>query len=122
MGQASEQIGVIAAAVQKIKSLSDTITENMHRQQQVAARAISDVSALVELNEQVVMENGSHALAQDDLTALGEVLRDKLSIFVVSGDGWDASLRPQKTAADRIGVSQTASPGAKTEEDSIELF
>jgi hypothetical protein len=76
----------------------------------------------VELNEQVVVENGSHALAQADLSKLGETLRDKLSVFLVSENGWDASLRPQKTAADRIGERQAASPAADNGGDSIELF
>jgi methyl-accepting chemotaxis protein len=122
MGQASQQIGVIAAAVQQIKSLSDTITETMHGQQQVAARATTDVRALVELNEQVVVENGSHALAQEDLIRLGETLRDKLSVFMTSDDGWDNSMRPQKTAADRVGVTQAPASGTAIAGDSNEPF
>jgi len=122
MSQAREQIGVIATAIQQIKSLSDAITGTMHRQQQVAAKALSDVTALVELNEQVVVENGSHALAQEDLIKLGQVLRSKMSVFALSECGWDDSLRPQKTAVDRIGERPPAGPTAEVGGDSIELF
>jgi methyl-accepting chemotaxis protein len=122
MSQAREQIGVIATAIQQIKSLSDAITDTMHRQQQVAAKALSDVTALVELNEQVVVENGSHALAQEDLIKLGQVLRSKMSAFALSECGWDDSLRPQKTAVDRIGERPPAGPTAEVGGDSIELF
>lgn len=111
MDQASEQIGVIAAAVQQIKTLSDAITAAMQDQQQVAERATADVASLVSLNESVVEDNGSHAVSEEDMRKLGEALHNKISVFVLSEDGWDESMRPQKSVAKpSLETAPVASP------------
>jgi len=96
MAVASSQIEDIAAAVAQIKQLSDAITQAMQEQQVVADQASRNVLALVELNQSVVAENGVHAVSEADLRKLGAALREKVSHFVLSEDGWDESMRPRR--------------------------
>ena len=98
MEEARQQIEVIAAAVGRIKSLSDAITEAMQEQQQVASRAGGAVASLVELNHSVVVENGSHKVSESDLLKLAQTLQEKIGRFAVSESGWDESHRPRHGA------------------------
>jgi methyl-accepting chemotaxis protein len=116
MEAARTQIEVIAAAVRRIKTLSDAITASMQEQQQVAGRAGEAVASLVELNNSVVAENGSHKVSEADLLKLGRSLREKIQRFVVSESGWDESHRPSP------GASQTDMASGATREEDVELF
>ena len=100
MSQASQQIDVIASAVQRIKQLSDDITRAMEDQQEVAEHARSDVASLTDLNKSVVEDNDSHMVSENDLFKLGEFLRKKIEVFELSEDGWDVSMRPKRQVAD----------------------
>lgn len=97
MDRASGQIGSIASAVSQIKILSDAITATMQDQQVIAEKAMADVASLVTLNENVVAENQSQAVSEADLRKLGDSLRQKISVFTTTEEGWDELLRPQKS-------------------------
>ena len=115
MDKASQQIDVIADAVGRIKRLSDDITAAMEEQQRVAERARTDVASLVDLNESVVEDNSAHVVSETDLLKLGDILRQKISIFVLSEDGWDVTMRPKKRPAQGhpdAAVSAAVSPAA----------
>jgi hypothetical protein len=91
----------------------------MQEQQVVADQASRNVLALVELNQSVVAENGVHAVSEADLRKLGAVLREKVSHFVLSEDGWDESMRPRR----KKPVAQPEDPApAEHESGGIDLF
>jgi len=121
MTRATAEINKIAAAVQRIKGLSDDITGAMQQQKEVAISASDNVSALVQLNESVVENNHSHDVTESDLLKLADSLRDKLSFFQVSEDGWDEALRPKKPASQRM-QQETAADPADPDHSDIELF
>lgn len=121
MDEASEQIQLIAGAVQQIKELSDAITVAMQDQQRLAEKAGGDVASLVELNESVVAENGSHSVTEGDLLKLGEVLKGKIGVFRLSENGWDESLRPQKSFSGRKEPSPS-NPSVTESDLDVELF
>ncbi|BAN69695.1 methyl-accepting chemotaxis protein [endosymbiont of unidentified scaly snail isolate Monju] len=119
MAVASSQIEDIASAVAQIKKLSDAITQAMQEQQAVADQASQNVLALVELNQSVVAENGVHAVSEADLRKLGAALREKVSYFVLSEDGWDESMRPR---LEKPAVQLETSSPAEHESGGIDLF
>ena len=104
--------------------LSDDISEAMLEQQRVALSASENVGALVELNESVVSNNQSHSVSEGDLLKLADTLKDKLSLFRVTNDGWDASLRPKKPAdsTPSPGAAAAAATETASGDDDIELF
>jgi len=125
MTKATSEINLIATAVQRIKGLSDDITAAMQQQQDVAQAASTNVKALVELNESVVSTNESHSVSEADLLKLSDALRDKLSLFQVTENGWDDSLRSKKPAAKeplQAAASQTTADTGASADDNIELF
>lgn len=125
MHKATSEINDIAAAVQRIKGLSDEITDAMARQQEVAVSASDHVNALVDLNESVVNDQ-NHGVTEGDLLKLAEVLRVKLSHFVLSEEGWDDQLRPKKENTAATGAPVSLQPdsagGSDSAADDIELF
>lgn len=120
MNQATAEIGAIAEAVNRIKGLSDLITDAMGQQEQMAQSASANVNELVELNESVVSENTAHAVSEADLLKLADVIRGKIDVFITTENGWDVSLRPQKRK--EAGSPPVSEPSAGDSGDSIELF
>ena len=119
MAQATTQITDIAEAVQRIKALSDAITDAMGEQEQMAKSASSNVNELVELNENVVANNRSHAVSESDLLKLADSIRLKLGQFSLSESGWDESMRPKKSQA---SVAEPRPAGAAAVGEDVELF
>lgn len=117
MGKASTEISEIAEAVNRIKELSDAITDAMQQQEAMARSAAGNVSELVELNESVVTENNEHMVSERDLLKLADVLRDKMLRFHFTECGWDESLRPHKPKTREPLGTAGSSPG-----NDIELF
>jgi len=68
-----------------------------------------------------VENNHSHDVTESDLLKLADSLRDKLSFFQVSEDGWDEALRPKKPASQRM-QQETAADPADPDHSDIELF
>lgn len=124
MGKATSEISDIAAAVQRIKGLSDAITEAMEQQQQVAMSATENVVALVDLNESVVATNQAHNVSEGDLLKLRDAIRNKLSHFILTDDGWDEALRPKNEAKleERRQEMEHKQAVGQAAGDEIELF
>lgn len=122
MEKATGEITDIASAVNRIKHLSDQITEAMQQQQQVAVSAGDSVASLVELNGSVVADNQTHHVSEGDLIKLSDTLHARIDKFVLSEDGWDESMRPkrveQRQPAHPVGTGQ---PQA-AEQGEVELF
>lgn len=107
--------------VTDISAIAGEILQAMERQKVTATESRSAVDALVNLNGMAPDEGEDTSVDADDLARLGQALYTKISRFVTSADGWDESLRDNRTAGRRGGADNRPSRQADDLQD-VTLF
>jgi len=114
-----QELSSIETMVEEIYGNASEILNAMEQQKQTATESQDAVDALVNLDSNTLAEYQAPTVKVEDLTKLGENLRDKLHKFIVSRDVWNESLRTQTRSEN---ASPQAGYGNQQESDEVTLF
>jgi len=113
-----EELAAIERKVGEISGIAAEILQAMEQQKVTAAESQSAVEALVNLDTFAPDEGQATTVSAEDLGKLSESLRNKLTRFIVTQNGWDVSLRSAKPTATAPPVDQATSAAS----DDVTLF
>lgn len=110
----STQLEELVAIIQHVNVSAGDISDAAHQQQDRAVDVRQASDDLAGLNRETLSESKMHTISTQDLEALAQQLKDKLSVFVTDEDHWYTERREQSR--------NSAVNEVQAESDDIELF
>lgn len=113
--QSDRELAGIEKQVEVITHIALEIASAMSQQEATSAESKTAVEALVNL-ETIAADDGDVAtVSAEDLTKLGEVLKEKIERFATSKHGWDESMRPRRHAPLKVNAGEHAQSDSFTD-------
>jgi methyl-accepting chemotaxis protein len=113
---ASDQLDQLALAIHRVHEAAGIISESAQLQQERAIEVRQASDDLAELNRITLTESKHHSVSKQDMEALAEQLREKLSVFITPDDYWHTHRR---STARSTPVEQRV---VESIDDDVELF
>ncbi|WP_169915747.1 methyl-accepting chemotaxis protein [Shewanella psychrophila] len=114
--QVNQELNEIEVVVAETKTSIDLIAQSVSCQTQAAEEVRTSISGMQDLNNDALETSKMHNVSSDDLKNLGQVVHDKLDVFVLSDNPWQEHRR---TVRRKSNEGQKASENVEQE---IELF
>ena len=114
--QVNQELNEIEAVVAETKTSIDLIAQSVACQTQAAEEVRTSISGMQELNNDALETSKMHNVSSDDLKNLGQVVHDKLDVFVLSDNPWQEHRRTLRRESNK------AQQASKNVEQEIELF
>lgn len=113
-----KQLDAIFHGVEDIQVAANQINDSVDIQMSVANETKASIKNLVELNTDALESTQIHSVSQKDLYNLAQILRDKISVFILKESHWNESTRTKA----RQQTNENSITEMKTDENDVELF